>query len=355
MREKKVILIIVLSMFCSTYFYAKNISETELKKIREYPQSVVNRIDKYDAEDLLNDEYFLQTLVDELKSKGRKTEDKVYFFYLMMQKIGWAFCGGITVPFSYTYPDFSLIQSATLYDYYQNLSSLKIDSKPFFNLAFKNVDTKPILASYAFLLGSLLEPDATAIYNVCEAAYKNNLFSSPTLFRSMLIHNIMLISPVIVFGTENRKPDEYSDFLSLLQKIFDCRECKEEEKEDIMIASIYDENYGSFITPKLLGGKNNSENFFILTSVILIKERLNSIELFKEFIDLWENHETEDWKKEIIKQIKDNDYAIVYYYLPTGWLFSKSWDGVSLIIYDDGCCFKYDDYLEFLPNKTIKH
>ena len=106
---KKCFVISFLCMFLATQFlYGRDFSEAEQNKIREYPQSVVNRIEKHEAENLINDDYFLQVLTEELKNKNYKTEDKVYFFYLMMREIGWAFYGGITIPFPYTYPDFSL-------------------------------------------------------------------------------------------------------------------------------------------------------------------------------------------------------------------------------------------------------
>lgn len=352
---KKSFVISFLCMFLATQFlYGRDFSEAEQKKIREYPQSVVNRIEKHEAENLINDDYFLQVLTDELKNKNYKTEDKVYFFYLMMREIGWAFYGGITIPFPYTYPDFSLTQSAILYDYYKVLSSLRIDSGPFFNIAFRNANKKPILASYAFLLGALLEPDASIIYEFCAKAHKNGFFEKPTVFRTMLIHNMMLVSPVIVFGCEEDSSDEYSNFLRLLQAIFDECDCKEEEKEDLVISAIYDDNYGSFITQRLIDEKDNSNNYFVLTSAILIKERLNSIELFMNYVSLWESYETENWKKNIITNIKNNDYMIVYHYIPSGHNFSKTWDGVSLILYDNGVQFKYDGHSEFLPIKTIK-
>lgn len=353
---KKCLLVSLLCVFLATQFlFSKDFTEAEQKTIREYPQTVVNRIAKHDVKNLIQDDYFLQTLTAELKNKARKPEDKVYFFYLMIQKIGWAFCGGISIPSSFSYADFSLMQIETLYGYREKLASLGIDSKPFFNLAFKNTDTKPILASYAFLLGSLLEPDATAIYNICEDAYKNDFFAKPTLFRAMLIHNMMLVSPAMTFATAKQKTDKYSDFMLLTQTIFEYCDCKEEEKEDLIISIIYDDDYGPCITPRIINEKNSADDFFVLTCAILIERRLNSKESFMEFIDLWEAHETEDWKKTIIAQIKSSDYKVDYYYMkaiPDGYNFTKTWDGVSIALYDNGKRFEYDGYSEFIPNNN---
>ena len=350
---KKCLVISFLCMFLATQFlYAEDFSEAEQKKIREYPQSVVNRIEKHDVRDLIQDEYFLQTLSAELKNKTRKSEDKVYFFYLMLQKIGWAFCGGISIPSPFDYAGFSILHINTLNSYREELSSLGIDSKQFFHLAFKNTDTKPILASYAFLLGSLLESDVSVIYNICENAYKNDFFAKPTLFRAMLIHNMMLVSPAMVITTTKQNYDEYSDFVLFIQKIFNQYELKEEEKEDLILSIIVDNNYGTFITNKILDEKNSENDLFVLTSATLVAVRLKSKELFQTFIELWETHETEDWKKKIITQIKANDYNVEYYYginFPDGYSFSKSWDDVSLTAYDNGWLFEYNGYSEFIP------
>ena len=352
---KKCLLVSFLCVFFAAQFlYAINFTEAEQKKIREYPQSIVNRIAKHDVKNLINDEYFLQTLTTELKNKTRKPEDKVYFFYLMMQKIGWAFCGGISMPPSFTYADYSLMQIETLYDYREKLSSLGIDSKPFFNLTFKDIDTKPILASYAFLLGALLEPDANVIFDICNDAYDNGFLKIPTLFRAMFIHNMMLVSPAMTFATEKQNPDEYSDFMLLTQEIFKHCDCKEEEKEDLIISIIYDDNYGPCITPRIIDEKNSADDFFVLTCAILIERRLNSKESFMEFIDLWETHEKEDWKKKIIAQIKDNDYEVEYHKLPNidGYSYTKTWDDVSIVLYDNGKLFEYDNYSEFIPKNN---
>jgi len=332
----------------------KKFTESEQKKIREYPQSVVKHIQKHDVKNLLKDEYFLTELTKELKNKSSTTEEKVYFFYLMMQKINWAFCGGISIPYPFSYADYSLMQISTLFEYRMQLSSLEIDSKPFFELAFKDTDSKPILASYSFLLGSLLEPDEATIYNVCNSAYENKFFEKQSLFRAMLIHNMMLVSPVMVFITKKENSKEFSDFLLLTQSIFEYCDCKEEEKEDLLLSVFYDENFNSVLMNRLIDEKKDSDNFFVLTCATLAKKRSRTKESFSEFIDVWEKHETEDWKKKLISKIKSDDYNVDYYGMPLseGQSFIKVWDDISLVIYQNGKLFVYDDYSEFLPDNN---
>ena len=352
MKNKKHFLFCLACIIFSVHVLsAENFPEKKIQKIREYPKSVVARIEKHDVQKLLDDEYFLQTLAGELKDSKIKTEEKVYFFYLMLQKIRWAFCGGISMPSSMSYADYSLMQISTFFNYRSYLSSLEIDAKPFFGLALKNTDKKPILVAYSFLLGSLLEKDEQVVFQFCDEAYKNKFFEKPTLFRSMLIHNMMLVSPLMVFATKKDDPKEFSDFLILTQSIFNRDDCKEEEKEDLVISVCYDAKFASLIIHLIIDEKNSSEDFFVLTCAGLVKARTKP-ESFKEFIDFWESHESEDWKKELIAKIKSADYKIDYLgdSFSGGGGFIKTWDDVNLALYDNGILFEYDGYSEFLPN-----
>ena len=122
MKLKVFLCTLILCCFLGTSVYAENMPKDKLSEIREYPETLVQQVDKYDVNKLVNDDYFLRTLSKELKNKNTTAEEKVYIFYLMMQKIRWAFCGGIDVPVPNTYAYNSLFQCITIDKYRDYLS-----------------------------------------------------------------------------------------------------------------------------------------------------------------------------------------------------------------------------------------
>ena len=359
MKLKVFLCTLILCCFLGTSFYAENMPKDKLSEIREYPESLVQHVDKYDVNKLVKDDYFVRTLSKELKNKNTTAEEKVYIFYLMMQKIRWAFCGGLDVPLSDNYAHNSLFQCITIYKYRQRLSKLGIDDKQFFDLTFNDIEEKPILAAYSFLLGSLVAKDINNSLSVCkDALLEKDVFEKPTWFRSMFIHNMMLMSQALINIPHE---DPYSDYSRICHTILGHFDCKEEEKEDLVIGQFFDsniDNFGSVITHHLLNEKNRDNDCFVLTCFNLVQNRLDE-DNFKFFVNmiLEDTSESEEdaWKKNIIENhIIANDYNVDYFAgmnVKTG-IYKKSWDDISMIAYDDGILYYDDNYAEFQPNNN---
>ena len=133
MKLKVFMCTLILSCFLGTSVYPENMPKDKLSEIREYPETLVQQVDKYDVMQLVNDDYFMKALSKELKNKSTTAEEKVYIFYLMLQKIHWAFCGGIGVVLPDNYAHSSLYQCKILYGYRQYLLKRNIDANQFFD------------------------------------------------------------------------------------------------------------------------------------------------------------------------------------------------------------------------------
>ena len=364
MKLKVFLCTLILCCFLGTSLYAENMPKDKLSEIREYPESLVQHVDKYDVNKLVKDDYFVRTLSKELKNKSTTAEEKVYIFYLMLQKIHWAFCGGIGVVLPDNYAHSSLYQCKILYGYRQYLLKRNIDANQFFDLIYDNVEEKPILAAYSYLLGSLVTDDIEKSFEICRKAfYQKGLLDKPTWFRSMFIHNMMLMSPSLMDIPFDEPPlQEYGlQYYSIVcHSIIEKCDLKEEEKEDLIIGIFYDDNlddFGYHIAQCMLNEKNENNDCFILTCFLLAQNRLNEAD-FKEFVDLalakFEQSEDDTWKKNLVERyIKANNYKVDYFkgLNATKGVYNKTWDDISMIAYDDGMLYYDDDYAEFEPIK----
>ncbi|MCQ2579321.1 MAG: hypothetical protein MJ159_01320 [Treponemataceae bacterium] len=359
MKLKVILCSLVLGFFAVMSVCAEKMPKEKLKEIREYSELIVEQVNKHDVSKLVNDDYFLKVLSKELKNKNTTAEEKVYFFYLLLQKIQWAFCGGIGVPLPDNYAHNSLFQCITFNEYRKYLSKRNIDDSQFFDLVYDNMEEKPILAAYSYLLGSLVTKDIDKSFKFCKELC---LLEKPTWFRSMLIHNMMLLSPSLMavpFAEGDFEKYGLQYYSVQIHSIINCCNLKEEEKEDLIIGIFYDDNiddFGYHIAQCILEEKNEYNDCFILTCFLLAQNRLNK-ESFKQFVDIsleeFEKSEEHIWKKNLVERyIKANDYSVDYYKglnVTTGCYY-KSWDGINMAAYDDGILYYDDDYAEFQPN-----
>lgn len=351
MKLKVILCSLVLGFFAVMSVCAEKMPKEKLKEIREYPELIVEQVNKHDVSKLVNDDYFLKVLSKELKNKNTTAEEKVYFFYQMLQKIQWAFCGGIGVPLPDNYAHNSLFQCITFNEYRKYLSKRNIDDSQFFDLVYDNMEEKPILAAYSFLLGSLVTKDINKSLDFCTEAA---LYKKPNWFRSMFVHNMMLLSPALIVIPHEDNP--YSVFTGICDELLSDYDCKEEEKEDLAIAQYFEpdvDKFGPVVTHHLLNEKESTKDCFILTSFILVQNRLNE-EAFKNYVNMIYDEIKEDeevaWKKDLVERcIIVNNYDVDYYdgMDKEKGVYNKSWDGISMTIYDDGILYYDDDYAAF--------
>lgn len=351
MKLKVFVCSLILGCLFAVSLFAETIPKEELAELPEYPEAIVQQLEKHDVMQLINDDYFLRVLSKELKNKNSTAEEKVYFFYQMLQKIQWAFCGGIGVPMSDNYAHHILFHCITFEKYRKYLSKRNIDDKQFFDLVYNNIEEKPILAAYSYLLGSLVTKDINKSLDFCKDP---SLFEKPTWFRSMFIHNMMLMSQALINIPHEDNP--YSIFSRICHDLLSDFDCKEEEKEDLVIAQFFEpniDNFGSVITYHLLNEKDSASDCFILTCFVLVQNLLNE-ENFKYFVNMIydeiKDSEEDVWKKDLIERcIIAHDYNVDYYdgMDTKQGVYNKNWDGISQHIYDDGILYYDDDYTAF--------
>lgn len=365
MKIKSILCALVMGFAVFGTVWAKNIPQELLATVREHPEVIEKQVNSLDVRMLVKDSFFIKTLTKELKNKNTTAEEKVYYFYLMLDRINWAFCGGIGFPVSHTYEQECIFQIMTINKYRDKLCRTGIDSQQFFDLTFQNIEEKPILAAYSFLLGSLVADDIDKSLSVCKDAYLNQkVFEEPTWYRSMLIHNMMLLSQPIMNSPYDKENFTYHPFTVICQSILDECDCKEEEKEDLIICHLFVggtdsdsafNNFGRILTHNIIAETDSAKDQFILTCCCAAKSRLGDDE-FMEFIDMMVDYfgskEEDAWKKNLIEScVKNNNYEIDYVPGMRGQTgtYQKSWDDISMTAYDDGILFHNDDYAVFHP------
>lgn len=114
-----------------------------------------------DAEQLVEDEFFLATLRRLLDDEGWTAAERVDAFYLMQRKIGMGFTGWADLPPRWGYGDV-FWRRADIFDAYRAaLSDLEIDGRAYVAVARDSYREHPVRMGNALLLTALLDRRAT--------------------------------------------------------------------------------------------------------------------------------------------------------------------------------------------------
>ncbi len=337
---------IVCLYFSTALVFAKNLPKDLRAASREYPASIEKEVQALNRKKLLDDSYFLKSLKTELKNKKHSDEEKVYYFYLMLRQIRWGFAGAVWIRPDGHYTEEVLFQCQTYVNYRSELQALKLDAKPFFQLCHDNASSKPLLASHALLLATMLERDDENAFHELADVIDSVLPTAGYPLRSMLIHNISY--SLILLGKHEYKLPAFAVMMdsALL----------EEEKEDVVIGGSLsgDKDAVTWVFQTLISITDSADDLFAGTCMFLLKQMVSD-ESFKAMLDVYRSHAETDFQRKLADTIMQRDYAVPY--LGPDWeqqegLFTKFWDteDVMFSMYDDGLYVSSGSFSEFIPN-----
>ncbi len=304
MRKK---LCFLFAAFAAGLVSAEKLPDSLRGKTKEYPSAIAKDVNSLNRKKLLDDSYFISALKKEVTNPKHSEEDKVYYFYLMLNQIRWGFSGAVWMRPDGHYTDEVIFQCASLLSYREELKKLGLDTSPYYKLALESGNEKPILASYSLLLATLLETDdkkAEAL--LAQAAFP---------LRSMLIHNICY--SLLLIKDENELPFvSYITYYAVL----------EEEKEDLLARTC----------------------MYVLNNML-------SETSFKTMLETYKSHAENDFQKKLADDIAENGNKVPYlgpYWEGQKGLFTKFWDfeNVLFTFYDDGLYISSGNFSEFIPN-----
>ena len=301
------ILCFLFAAFAAGLVSAEKLPDSLRGKTKEYPSAIAKDVNSLNRKKLLDDSYFISALKKEVTNPKHNEEDKVYYFYLMLNQIRWGFSGAVWMRSDGHYTDEVIFQCASLLSYREELKKLGLDTSPYYKLALESGNEKPILASYSLLLATLLETDdkkAEAL--LAQAAFP---------LRSMLIHNICY--SLLLIKDENELPFvSYITYYAVL----------EEEKEDLLARTC----------------------MYVLNNML-------SETSFKTMLETYKSHAENDFQKKLADDIAENGNKVPYlgpYWEGQKGLFTKFWDfeNVLFTFYDDGLYISSVNFSEFIPN-----
>lgn len=336
----------------------------KLNRCAEYKPEIIEEIKAIGPDNLVDDTIFINVLKAVLNDSNRSTEDKVYFFYEMLDSFCWGFCGVLrAIPMSHHYASEVIFRGSTFAFYRNNLKECGIDSAPYFELCHKYMQDKPILASYSLLLGCLLEKNDAILSDTLKMIQTEELYKVSPVFASLIFHNASIISLLISFSSFNY------DASDILIKLF--REAqREEEKEDLIVALCFAKSQDpiKIAFDEVLAIKKSSHESVVKSFFKSVQTRhkqgvskAKEKKEFKKLVNLYLELSTEDWQKQLAKSIIDCDCQFGYV-TPTqaqadrletdkdSKSFDKIWDDFSFEIYSNGSFVVYGDYVQFLPS-----
>lgn len=353
MKKKRIPFLLVLALCVAGLAFPRKIPEQLRNESREYPAAIEQAVQSLNRKKLLDDKYFVKSLKTELKNKKHSEEEKVYYFYLMLRQIRWGFAGVLWMRPDGQYANEFFYQSRTYAAYRTELQKLKIDSAPFYQLSLDNAESKPLLASHALLIATMLEPDDDKAFRsllgiIMSQLVDENIEAKNVAYplRPMLIHNICYSLAMI----------EHEDELPAIAAIREAA-VLEEEKEDAVIAGAMSrhEHSTDWVFQNLIAIKDSSDDLFARTCMYLLQNMVSE-ESFKNMLAVYKEHAETEFQTQLADDIVARGYKVSY--LGPEWerqsgLFAKFWDcgdGVLFTFYDDGLHVQSGSFAEFIPN-----
>ncbi len=318
---------LILCLLCASV-YAANAPEEDRNKALPVSSSAEQFVTSLDAQQLATDEYFLSVLQEVLLHPTFTEDEKIDSFYLMLKQIGWGFSGTVRLPPHYDYFQVFSGYATTFLQYQETLHSLNYDVATFLVIAERDIQSHVIHASHALLLSLLLAREQSL-----ETLAK---LSTPQKFQEAQVPDFLL--HYLALGTVlSRQYERALQLGELLPTI-----SSEEGREDLLCM------LGMFEVPETIqmiqdflrsSTPDNSGDLTFETGILVLHHRLSQEELIAFGETFLPNTHAITQLKPIVK----HDFHSSFWWNGGNRAMLKTWDGVNLVIYDDGILVIYED------------
>jgi hypothetical protein len=289
--------------------------------------------EKYHANDLIDDSYFISTL-DMILTSDLNELSKVDAFMIILDKIGWLFNGTMKLFPERNYFETYTGTIATYLKYQKALEPLEYDINKLLAITQPSSNASVIQRANALLLATIVNRQASIsqIYALCNSEVINS-----SDVPAIMLHSI---SMSVVLARDAQLAHR---LLAIIPSI-----SIEEGREDILCSA------GIYSVPEIIDSirkyvRNNYVSSFdcsIQTGLIIIQKR----SLKDDFISFLEELSTIDHEKvraKDISEFKSSNFRGPLESLPGERVYTKTWDNFNITFYDDGTLVTYGDFSHF--------
>lgn len=336
--KKLILLLLFLSVFIQVFPQGRNINKLTLETTYSYVEIhkvLRDLIEQADKSSYFDDEFFNALLKKIILDKQFNDKEKVQLFYLMQKKLGFAFIGVNYLPPKQNYFTFHAGEIITWEKTRSTLKDLHYNPTNFLMLVDSNRTHDAIVASNALLLATLLNPDSVAkkleYYSQADVImqYKNpDIFNQYVCLSASISQNPVIVSNlvknIITFKTET--------FI-----------------EDALCALYSKNNSVSTIKDYILQEKNPQNDLTIQTALCALSAKV-PLATFQKSVKGFISESKEKWKIDLCKNILASKIPFNYSISSNELIVTKTWEGVTLSLYNDGALITNGTLLEFDPN-----
>ncbi|PBQ31981.1 hypothetical protein CNR22_09430 [Sphingobacteriaceae bacterium] len=329
---------LVITFFTRAFSQGRNINKLTLETTYsqvEIHKSLRDLITQAEKSSYFDDAFFNGLLKKIMLDKQFSAKEKVQLFYLMQKQLGFAFVGVNYLPPKQTYFNFFSGEVLTWQKTRLSLRELKYDPAELLALLDSNWKSDPIVASNALLLSTLLNSEATAKALQQYSNYEVILQAkNPDILNHYLCLSAAVKQDTIVTANLAKNALRFTS---------------ENYIEDALCA-LYSKN-NSVITIKtyILQEANSQNDLSIQTALAALYSKVPPA-TFGKSVQSFIEESKDKWKKELLKNILANKIPFNYSLANKEQIVTKTWEGVTLSLYNDGALISNGTLLEFDEN-----
>jgi hypothetical protein len=292
-------------------------------------------VDGTEKSSYFDDDFFNSLLRKIILDKQFTDLEKVKLFYLMQEKIGYAFVGVSYLPPKQNYFNLYSGVAITWQKTKQSLKDLNPDVTGLLALADSNLTRDAIVSSNALLLASMINTDSVLkklhSYSKADVIWKSknpDIFNHYVCLSSSLVQDTMVVSNLS------------ANIMSFKQESF---------IEDAFCAIYTRNNPVKLIHDYILYEKNPKNDLAIQTALCALAARV-PLATFQKSVKSLLVESKDKWKTDLCRNILNNKIPFNYSLTNKEQLVTKISDGVQLSVYNDGLLISNGSIMEFDPN-----
>jgi len=332
---------ILLACIALSDLRAENIPPEKLNDALKIPEKSIQKTRDYsDAKLIVNDEYFIQCLRSILDDTTLSDEEKIYGFYLLQKKIGWAFCGTAYIP---SRKNYCMVFSGYVGVYAktrQKLEPMNYDVASFCRIAQKNLSTNSVLSANAIFLASMLNPKASQ-KDLRELLDYKSVQSAQV---PDIMNHYLCLASIFTIGDQVERLGRNLELIS-----------SEEAKEDIIcILHVYQDQEAWEPIKRFMSTVTDSHYGTALETAFFALMRRMQKEEFQLMIDDLILRSVDSWKKGTLIKLMNNEIPYYSSGSKPDQNFIKVWDSFNITIYDDAYLISYKGHFkEVIRRKPV--
>jgi hypothetical protein len=316
----------------------RNINRLTLEDTYSYTEiqtPLRERVNRAEKSEYFKDAFFNRELKDILLDKHYTDKEKVHLFYLMQQKLGFAYIGVSFLPPQQDYFHFFMGEVVTWQNTRTSLKELDYHPGSLLSLVDSSFKRDAILASNALLLATLLNPELSG--KALEHYSRESVIrqaKNPEIFHHYVCLSAALKQNAVI--TANLKKNIFTHTAGGYI-------------EDALCAFYARNNPVRLIKDYIIREQNPKNTLAIQTALCVLHSKVPRA-TFDKSLNEFISEIREDWKKELCRQILHKQIPYNYSLADQEHVVAKIAEGVTMSVYNDGTLINSDMLMDFDPN-----